>query len=715
MAGNTPRKRPTVRNANRSHQSPSSAPARKRSSGASARAASPGSQNISAGLWSESSQNGTSKRSSGTSSGSSVFAKVGAFLLAVVRAVLSGLGFIVRSLAHWFAWLFRTSRKAFVAVVVVLVLLVGFGVDAVVTDGHIYQGVTVGGVSVGGMTEQEAETALAEAYGPRMQQSSVAIYSDDEAMQKGDAGSDGLNSADEEISTDQARSQTTSWVTDSDILQARFDAQRAAQDALSVGRTDGGLWARIAAYFFGYDVQPHAQYNSSAIESLAEDIDKTIGDPRQDCDISVTGSQASVVQGHDGWMVDRDDLCDQLDHAFLDSDATEGFVAEAVYSPMRINDDEAQSACDHVNAVIASGVEFSYGQSVWQPDGATLGSWIETEVVQDDTGSWHLKPYFDQGLAKSSLLTNLKAASTDGNGITVTFENTDEGMMVHTGTEGTIPQSGEAIDALNDRAFESDETSGIITIDVGSAEIPEMLDFQEALDDGLITEIATYTTEYTSGAAARNHNIHLAADLLNNSIATANGGTWSFQDIAGECNEDQGFQAAGTIVDGETVDSIGGGICQMATTVFNAVYVAGYPIPVRHNHSLYIASYPAGRDAAVSWPDLDLQWENDSSSDVLLRTSYTDTSVTVTLYGIDPEYVVTSETGDWEQGEAYDTIIQTDDTLASGSTYIKQNGSDGRSITVVRTVDDKNGQRLHQDSFTSTYDPKDEIIVKGSA
>ena len=63
-----------------------------------------------------------------------------------------------------------------------------------------------------------------------------------------------------------------------------------------------------------------------------------------------------------------------------------------------------------------------------------------------------------------------------------------------------------------------------------------------------------------------------------------------------------GYKNAGAIVDGEYTDEIGGGVCQVATTVYNAVYDAGYPIVERHNHTLYIASYPEGRDAAIAFP-----------------------------------------------------------------------------------------------------------------
>ena len=129
----------------------------------------------------------------------------------------------------------------------------------------------------------------------------------------------------------------------------------------------------------------------------------------------------------------------------------------------------------------------------------------------------------------------------------------------------------------------------------------------------------------------------------------------------------------------------------------------------------YIASYPEGRDAAItdSDPQLDLRWENDSTSDLLLVMTYTDSSVTATLYGVSPNYQVSTEVGEWEEGEPYSTRYITDETLSKDDEVIQQNGSDGRSITVIRTVTDTDGKVLHQDTFSSTYSAKDEIIARG--
>ena len=245
--------------------------------------------------------------------------------------------------------------------------------------------------------------------------------------------------------------------------------------------------------------------------------------------------------------------------------------------------------------------------------------------------------------------------------------------------------------------------------------VPKSMSFEDAMNVGLIGEISTYTTSYTYGTEStqsRNFNIHRVADFLNNSICPA-GGKWSFHGTAGECNEENGFQAAGIINEGEYDTSYGGGICQVATTVFNAVYDAGYYIDRRYPHTLYNPAYPAGRDAAVNWPDLDLIWSNSTDSDVLVTTSHTEGTVTVTLYGVDPEYRVETYTSDFEMGKEYKTVYKVNEELSPMGSRTKVVGQDGRSVYVERTVSDRGGEQLWFQRFNSTYDPTDEVIEVG--
>ena len=276
----------------------------------------------------------------------------------------------------------------------------------------------------------------------------------------------------------------------------------------------------------------------------------------------------------------------------------------------------------------------------------------------------------------------------------------------------------DAADALSSALFGQGDSvtpaQQAPAIEVDAEDMPQRLTFQEAVDKGVVGPIGAFTTTYTTGQGTenRNHNIELVSQILDNSICKS-GETWSYNGTTGDCNEEKGFLGAGAIIDGEYTDSVGGGICQVATTVFDAVYESGLPVVERHNHSLYIASYPAGRDAAVSYPELDLVWRNDTASDVLVKVSTQVGSVTATLYGVDPGYQVTTETGQWEAGKKYSTTTKVDDTLAPGTSYVKTRGTDGSTIEVTRTVKDVNGNIVRQDLFASVYDPINEVILKG--
>ena len=85
-----------------------------------------------------------------------------------------------------------------------------------------------------------------------------------------------------------------------------------------------------------------------------------------------------------------------------------------------------------------------------------------------------------------------------------------------------------------------------------------------------------------------------------------------FNGTTGERTAEKGFEEAPVIINGELQTGLGGGICQVSTTVFNAVYEAGLQIDERTNHSFYISHYPLGRDATVNYPDLDLKFTNDT-------------------------------------------------------------------------------------------------------
>ena len=124
---------------------------------------------------------------------------------------------------------------------------------------------------------------------------------------------------------------------------------------------------------------------------------------------------------------------------------------------------------------------------------------------------------------------------------------------------------------------------------------------------------------------------------------------------------------APTIINGKLGDSVGGGMCQVSTTVFNAAFEAGLQIVERHNHELYISHYPLGRDATVSYGSYDLKFRNDTPHWILLKTVFTGWSLTVSLYSSPLQRRVVASTSNWYGFMPFTVHKQNDPTLAQGT------------------------------------------------
>ncbi len=617
----------------------------------------------------------------------------------------------------------QLGRGAIVAVIVVLLLIIALA-DGCSHMGRAYAGVTVGDIDVSGMNHDEIVTALADEYGGYATKT-VTVYASQQARDEAQSGSgDGTmkqleNAATAtQVSSSDASASQTQWSATAASLGAQIDYDQLADEALAVGRSNGGWQARWGSQHGKASIPVEMNISSDQVESLASQIDQTIGTPRVDTSVTVSNGVAQVQAGTDGMLVDRDWLSNQIEQALM-ADGDTSIVAETMDAPSRITADEAQQTADQINRAIAGGAQISSEGITWQATAAELGSIVRTDEVQADDGSWDLVPSVDQELAKPLIL--LECGDADVGNLTVSFSVSDGGdVTVRTTGSGKTLSTPDAADELQQKLFGPDgrawsqDASVPVTVQVGTMDVPQEMPLDEAEDLGVVTTLGSYTTTYsnTAGTEARNTNIHLAADIINNTVCAA-GQQWSFNDRAGDCNEERGFQAAGAIINDEYVDSIGGGICQVATTVFNAVYESGLQVDSRTNHSLYISSYPAGRDAAVSYPELDLKWSDQFTSDVLLQMSYTDTTVTAKIIGMSTGYTVTSDVGEWQAGQSYTTKFEVDDTLPTGSHYTKTTGTDGRSISVTRTVRDQNGNVVIKDTFNSVYQPKNEVIYVG--
>ncbi|WP_406946064.1 VanW family protein [Halobacillus sp. SY10] len=147
-------------------------------------------------------------------------------------------------------------------------------------------------------------------------------------------------------------------------------------------------------------------------------------------------------------------------------------------------------------------------------------------------------------------------------------------------------------------------------------------------------QIGQYVTYFNKNNKERSHNIRLAAEALDSHVVFP-GEVFSFNKVVGKRTVEKGYKRAPVIVKGEVTEGIGGGICQLSSTLFNSVDLAGVEIMERYSHSKRVPYVPEGRDATVSWYGPDFTFKNQYNQPLLIRSKVVGGKMVVTVYSSD--------------------------------------------------------------------------------
>lgn len=150
---------------------------------------------------------------------------------------------------------------------------------------------------------------------------------------------------------------------------------------------------------------------------------------------------------------------------------------------------------------------------------------------------------------------------------------------------------------------------------------------------------AKFTTTYEKSIAERKHNIKLASKSLNKTFIES-GVEFSFNQTVGARTEKRGYKTAKIISNGKFIDGVGGGVCQVSTTLYNAVLLADLKITEYHPHSLEVPYCAPSFDAMVNSGGADLRFYNDTGMPVYILTSATDSALTISIYGKKMDYKI---------------------------------------------------------------------------
>ena len=226
--------------------------------------------------------------------------------------------------------------------------------------------------------------------------------------------------------------------------------------------------------------------------------------------------------------------------------------------------------------------------------------------------------------------------------------------------------------------------------------------------------LATFSTSYASSNANRSTNIALAASKLNGKVLMP-GEEFSFNDTVGKRTASAGFKTATVYSNGQVTTDYGGGICQVSSTLYNAVLRANLEITNRVNHTFTVGYVPIGLDATVSWGAPDFKFKNSRSYPIKLVATTQGKRLSISIYGLKEEVEYKVELVSYKTGTVpYTTVYTTDSSLAKGQTKVVQSGSNGAKSEAYKILK-LNGKEVSRTLLSKdTYSPHNQIIARGT-
>jgi vancomycin resistance protein YoaR len=457
---------------------------------------------------------------------------------------------------------------------------------------------------------------------------------------------------------------------------------------------------RLGVRVFGADVVPRTRVSQPALDFYLRRFASALDRPRAEPSLVLRGNEPRIVPGHAGRVLDREAAARVVVRSLTGLSSVPVVLPVRVDRPKLVTTDLV-GARTKLTVALSAPVQLVYGPGGWNLSPRK----ISRLLTLPQGGSTALEisgPYANRFFA--NLRKRVEHAPKDA-----TFAIGERNLV------SVVPgQVGRELDAqattrslLTAMLSETDRRAELRVATVA----PERTT-REAQAMGITGLVGAYQTFY-GGVANRIHNVQLVAHLIDNHVV-APGAEFSFNGTTGERSPDKGFLEAPVIINGELKTGLGGGICQVSTTTFNAAYEAGLPITERTNHALYISHYPLGRDATVNYPDTDLKFVNDTGKWLLLRTFVGSSSLTVALYGKPQNRRIVSEASPLVvTGDAPVKSVP-DPNLFVGQTSLEESGGPSRSTSVRRRVYSSGGVLLYDHTWYSSYRAEPRVIRVGS-
>jgi vancomycin resistance protein YoaR len=539
-------------------------------------------------------------------------------------------------------------------------VLAAAGALVLTSWGELPRATTVGGVEVGGLSRDDARALLRRTIRERLA-TPIQLVSD--------AGRETVTGAE---------------------LGARPRLAVALEEADRVGFL-GRLARRIG---FGATREVPLSYDLSpaGVRTIVDTLNIVVGVPPLDASVEAGKETIRATSSENGTAVDRRALVQSLQ-----SLPARVEVRLRVARPA-ITTKEAEAAVTAAEELVADRRFVGMGATVVRLDPAAL----RRMLIFEPRGS-RLVLDLDRDLLAIRLRKLATLEQRPRNARWVTRGRRAYVVPARPGRELDVDRIAASLlsnrDAVTQRARFTPVTPAFTTADAEKLRITEL--------------VSEFTTQH-SCCAPRVTNIHRAAELLDGTVLLP-GQKFSLNKALGKRTRERGFVEAPQIFAGRLQDAVGGGVSQVATTLYNAAFFAGLRLDAHQPHQFYISRYPMGREATVSWGGPELIFTNNWPAAVLMRFLVTDTSITIRFFSSKLGRRVITKTGEPCCYVAPRTYVSVDRRLPPGARKVQQSaGPSGFTVEYTRRVF-RGDKLLRNERYRVRYDAEHAFVVQGPA
>ena len=511
----------------------------------------------------------------------------------------------------------RSIKKIVISIIIVAIVALLFSTVFALTNinnNKIISGITINGVDVSGLTQEEAKAKLETIYAEKMNTNIDLKYEEFESE---------LNAT---------------------LMEVNYDVETAVNEAYSLGRNSNifvNNYNILGTLVGKRDIHVNMTLNEETTKQTIEDIGSNLPGILIEPSYSIEEDKLIITRGKEGIVIKTDDLLTQVKEMLNDIHVTEGVIEIPVETktPQDIDIDK-----------------------------------IHSEVYKEAQDAYYTKDPF--------------AIYPEVEGIDFDVEKAKE----------TI-----AAEVKDEYVIDLIITKPNVTIDqIGTEAFPDQL--------------STFTTRYDASDTDRTTNLVLACQKLNGKVIMP-GETFSYNETLGPRTAAAGYKNAKIYESGQVVDGLGGGICQISSTLYNAALMSDMEIVERRNHQFVTSYVKAGRDATVVYGSTDFRFKNTRTYPVKIIASAKNGIATVSIFGIkeaDREYTYSFST-ETVSTIPYTTKYVEDSSLAAGKEVVKQKGANGL-VTKTYMTKRLDGKVVSTELLSKdTYSAMQRIVNRGTA